>query len=213
MANKTYAQWRQEKLAEPARAVRYLRAASRESNEAFLHAVKNVIQANQVTKIAKEVGVARESIYRSFSEEGNPAYLTVKAVLEAIGLEFDIKEKEESIAPSTRREAKVRHRSLGSSASINSKISTMTKTTASTVISVQFGVGKIGASLDALARMNDPVGSSVFTDCQESATGKIIMLGTNTAPSKAVQQSSFLAPIECVLASQGEAEGLGKKYG
>jgi probable addiction module antidote protein len=204
MANKTYAQWRQGKLTEPARAVRYLRAAYRDSNEAFLHAVKNVIQANQVTKIAREVGMARESIYRSFSEDGNPAYLTLKAVLDAIGLEFDFKEKEGmhgNIPPSTPPESKVRH---GSRASITPKISTMHRTTAPNVISIQFGVGKVGATLDALASM-DLVGSSVSTKgIQQSATGKMIMLGSNPTQ---------LAPIECVVASQDEAKGLANIYG
>jgi probable addiction module antidote protein len=85
---RTYSQWRQEKLTDPERVARYLTAAKRESREAFLHAVKNVIQANQVTKIAKEVGVTRESVYRSFSAEGNPAFYTIDAVLEALDIEI-----------------------------------------------------------------------------------------------------------------------------
>jgi probable addiction module antidote protein len=91
MATKSYAQWRQQKLTDPARALRYLQAARRESNEAFLYAVKNVIQANNVTKVAKEVGVTRESVYRSFAEDGNPAFFTVASALEAVGLEVDFR--------------------------------------------------------------------------------------------------------------------------
>jgi probable addiction module antidote protein len=89
-ANKTYAAWRVEKLSDPKRAARYLNAAKRDSKEAFLHAVKNVIQANQVARVAREAGVSREGVYRSFSAEGNPTFDTLSSVLEAlnIGIEF-----------------------------------------------------------------------------------------------------------------------------
>jgi DNA-binding phage protein len=52
---RSYSDWRQQKLADPVRAVRYLKAAMKQSNEAFLHAVKNVIQANEVARIARKV--------------------------------------------------------------------------------------------------------------------------------------------------------------
>jgi|HubBroStandDraft_6_1064221.scaffolds.fasta_scaffold00054_6 probable addiction module antidote protein len=89
-ATKTYAEWRVEKLSDPKRAARYLNAAKRDSTEAFLHAVKNVIQANQVARVAREAGISRESVYRSFSAEGNPTFDTLSSVLEAlnIGIEF-----------------------------------------------------------------------------------------------------------------------------
>jgi probable addiction module antidote protein len=89
-ANKTYAQWRLEKLSNPERAARYLNAAKRDSREAFLHAIKNVVQANQVARIAREAGVSRESVYRSFSADGNPTFDTLSSVLDAlnIGIEF-----------------------------------------------------------------------------------------------------------------------------
>jgi probable addiction module antidote protein len=90
MANKTYAQWRQEKLVDPDHAARYLNAAYKDSKEAFQHAVLNVIQAHKVARIAKRVGVARESFYRSFGPEGNPAFYTFDAVMKLlnIGIEF-----------------------------------------------------------------------------------------------------------------------------
>jgi probable addiction module antidote protein len=88
-ASKTYAAWRVEKLSDPKRAARYLNAAKRDSKEAFLHAVKNVIQANQVSRIAREAGVSRESVYRSFSSEGNPTFDTLSAVLEALNINIE----------------------------------------------------------------------------------------------------------------------------
>lgn len=91
MATKTYAQWRQEKLADPERAARYLNAAYRDSKEAFQYAVLNVIQAHKVAKVAKHVGVARESVYRSFSADGNPAFYTVDAVMKLADIDIEFK--------------------------------------------------------------------------------------------------------------------------
>jgi probable addiction module antidote protein len=91
MATKTYAQWRQEKLSDPERAARYLNAAKRDSKEAFQHAVLNVIQAHKVAKVAKSVGVARESFYRSFGPEGNPALYTFDAVMKLLHIDIEFK--------------------------------------------------------------------------------------------------------------------------
>jgi probable addiction module antidote protein len=85
---RSYSGWRLEKLSDPKRAARYLNAAKKDSKEAFLHALKNVIQANQVAKVAREAGVSRESVYRSFSAEGNPTFDTFSAVLEAVDIDF-----------------------------------------------------------------------------------------------------------------------------
>lgn len=87
-ATKTYSQWRLEKLSDPVRASRYLNAAKRDSKEAFFYALKNVIQANQVARIAKEAGISRESVYRSFSAEGNPTFDTLSSVLEALNIKI-----------------------------------------------------------------------------------------------------------------------------
>jgi probable addiction module antidote protein len=100
-ATRKYSQWRQEKLSDPERAARYLNAAKRESNEAFLHALKNVIQAHEVSKIAKDIGVSRESVYRSFSADGNPAFYTFDSVLDVLGMEWELRPKS---APSSNPE-------------------------------------------------------------------------------------------------------------
>ena len=87
-ATRTYSQWRLEKLSDPVRAARYLNAAKKESKESFLYALKNVIQANQVAKVAREAGISRESVYRSFSAEGNPTFDTLADVLQALDIDF-----------------------------------------------------------------------------------------------------------------------------
>ncbi len=85
---RSYSEWRLEKLSDPKKAARYLNAAKKDSKEAFLHALKNVIQANQVARVAREAGVSRESVYRSFSADGNPTFDTLSSVLEAVDIEF-----------------------------------------------------------------------------------------------------------------------------
>lgn len=90
MTQKTrnYSSWRAEKLSDPERAARYLNAALNESREAFFHALTNVIQAHQVSTIAKKAGVTRESLYRSFSATGNPKLDTLESVLNALDLKI-----------------------------------------------------------------------------------------------------------------------------
>src|SRR5271157_2505870 len=85
---RSYSSWRLEKLSDPERAARYLSAALNDSTEAFLHAFKNVLQAHQVSTIAKKAGVTRESLYRSFSASGNPKLDTLQSVLQALDLKI-----------------------------------------------------------------------------------------------------------------------------
>jgi probable addiction module antidote protein len=93
---RSYSEWRLEKLSDPVRAARYLNAAKKDSKEALLYALKNVIQANQVAKIAREAGISRESVYRSFSAEGNPTFDTLSDVLVALDIDYEFIPKEHS---------------------------------------------------------------------------------------------------------------------
>ena len=86
---KSYGEWRLAKLSDPARAARYLNAAKKDSKEALLRALKNVIQANQVTRIAREANISRESVYRSFSTDGNPTFDRLWDVFKALNIDFD----------------------------------------------------------------------------------------------------------------------------
>jgi probable addiction module antidote protein len=47
-----------------------------------------VARAKGMTKIARETGLAREQLYRSLSENGNPTLETTIAVMKAIGFEM-----------------------------------------------------------------------------------------------------------------------------
>jgi probable addiction module antidote protein len=52
-----------------------------------------VARAKGTTKIARETGLAREQLYRSLSEEGNPTLETTLAVLKAIGFRIASRRK------------------------------------------------------------------------------------------------------------------------
>ena len=41
-----------------------------------------------MTELAKESGLSREQLYRSFSDKGNPTLKTMLAVMRAVGLDL-----------------------------------------------------------------------------------------------------------------------------
>jgi probable addiction module antidote protein len=55
------------------------------------HALGLVARAKGMTQIAKETGLSREQLYRSFSANGNPTLKTTIAVMKALGLELAAK--------------------------------------------------------------------------------------------------------------------------
>jgi len=55
------------------------------------HALGIVARARGMSEIAKETGLAREALYRSFAEDGNPTLKTVLAVMQSLGFELTAK--------------------------------------------------------------------------------------------------------------------------
>ncbi len=47
-----------------------------------------VARAKGMTELAKESGLSREQLYRSFSDKGNPTLNTLLAVMRAVGLDL-----------------------------------------------------------------------------------------------------------------------------
>ncbi len=90
MPNKTrpYREALLEALSDPIEAVHYLNAAIGDSPEMFLKALRNVAQARQMAKVARDAGVTRESLYRATSEIGNPTLDTLNSVLSAMGIKL-----------------------------------------------------------------------------------------------------------------------------
>ncbi len=73
-------------------AVAYLKAALEQNGEpqVLLVALRRVVQARGIAKIAKTAGVERESLYRALSKHGNPRLSTLVAVTKAVGLRLTV---------------------------------------------------------------------------------------------------------------------------
>jgi len=72
----------------------YLEAALEENDtELLLAVVGDIARSEGMGQIAKNVNLARESLYRSLSAEGNPSFSTVVKVLDALGYQLSIKQK------------------------------------------------------------------------------------------------------------------------
>jgi probable addiction module antidote protein len=57
------------------------------------HALGIVARAKGMTQIAKETGLSREQLYRSFSKNGNPSLKSTFAVMKALGIDWTTKIK------------------------------------------------------------------------------------------------------------------------
>ncbi|MDR3247554.1 MAG: putative addiction module antidote protein [Treponema sp.] len=72
----------------------YLEAALEENDtELLLSVIGDIARSNGMAQIAKELNVARESLYRSLSPKGNPSFSTVMQVLDILGFQLSLKEK------------------------------------------------------------------------------------------------------------------------
>ena len=77
-------------LKDPQAAQHYLNAALEDSEEMFLRALRAVAEAHQMSWVAEEAGVSRESLYRMLSDAGNPRYSSLTGILRAIGLRLAV---------------------------------------------------------------------------------------------------------------------------
>jgi probable addiction module antidote protein len=65
----------------------YLEAALEDGDPALVAAVLgDIARAEGMTRIARETGLGRESLYKALSPDGNPEFGTVLKVLKALGL-------------------------------------------------------------------------------------------------------------------------------
>jgi probable addiction module antidote protein len=71
-----------------------LEAALEENDTALLLAVLgDIARSKGMAQIAKDLNLARESLYRSLSPEGNPSFSTVVKVLDRLDFQFSLKHK------------------------------------------------------------------------------------------------------------------------
>ncbi len=69
--------------------VQYLATVLEDNDPALLAAaLGDVARARGMTQLARETGLAREALYRSLSETGNPSYATIVKVMRALGLKL-----------------------------------------------------------------------------------------------------------------------------
>lgn len=67
----------------------YLNAALEDKNpDVFLIAIADVAKARGMSRLAKDAGLGRESLYKELSPGAKPRYDTVLKVLRALGIEL-----------------------------------------------------------------------------------------------------------------------------
>jgi probable addiction module antidote protein len=72
----------------------YLEVALEENDTVFLLKVIGYIARSKgMAQIAKDLNLARESLYRSLAPEGNPSFNTVVNVLDNLGYQLSVREK------------------------------------------------------------------------------------------------------------------------
>ncbi len=93
MRSKPYLPILLERLKDPEFAVNYLtEVIQHENQEAFMIALRHVIEARQenMTDLADEIGITRQGLYKTLSEEGNPRLSTLNQLLKSLGMTIKI---------------------------------------------------------------------------------------------------------------------------
>jgi probable addiction module antidote protein len=69
----------------------YLEAVFEDGDSALIaHALGVVARSKGMAQIAKKTGLGRESLYKALSREGNPEFMTVLKVIQALGRKLTI---------------------------------------------------------------------------------------------------------------------------
>ena len=69
----------------------YLEAALEEAGDDpvyIAHILGDIAKSYGMTKLAQETGLSREGLYKSFGKQGNPSFVTVSKVANALGLKL-----------------------------------------------------------------------------------------------------------------------------
>jgi len=94
-------------LLETDEAIEYFVRDAMEDDDAsyIVHALGIAARAKGMTKVANDTGLAREALYRSFSEEGNPSLKSTIAVLKSLGFGLSIRRLDEALTETGKPEA------------------------------------------------------------------------------------------------------------
>jgi len=72
----------------------YLEAAFEDNDpETIFDVIGAIARSKGMAQIAKDLNLARESLYRSLAPEGNPSFVTVAKVLNNLGYQLSVREK------------------------------------------------------------------------------------------------------------------------
>lgn len=67
-------------------------------------AIGNVAKARGMTQLAKEIGVSRESLYKSLRQDGNPSFRTMWKLIRQLGGMITFPQPGEAETPATTKE-------------------------------------------------------------------------------------------------------------
>jgi len=75
--------------------IAFLEGALEENDpEFFFKTIGYIARSKGMTQIAKELNLNREGLYTALSPQGNPSFITVAKVLDNLGFQLSIKQKE-----------------------------------------------------------------------------------------------------------------------
>ena len=63
---------------------------SAEDPSAVPHALGIIARSQNMSELARRVGMSRDGLYKALSEEGNPTWSTILKVTNALGLRFEL---------------------------------------------------------------------------------------------------------------------------
>ncbi len=93
--NGDYKEYLLESLQDPEEMAAYINASIEEEDdpEALLIALKHVVEAQNVSRLAEKAGLNRVTLYRILAEGGNPRLGSLAALLSAMGLKLKVEHK------------------------------------------------------------------------------------------------------------------------
>ncbi len=87
MPTSNYEDFLLEDLADPEEAAGYLSACLEEGPDVFLLGLRDVAKSQGgMTKLARDAQLSREPLYRMLSEEGNPTFSSITAIVHSLGI-------------------------------------------------------------------------------------------------------------------------------
>ena len=67
----------------------YLNAALEDGDPAVISAaLGDIARARGMTQLSRETGISRDGLYKALSATGNPSFIMVQSVIEALGLKL-----------------------------------------------------------------------------------------------------------------------------